>query len=149
MDVFLGHLTGWHWLIVAVVFIIIESIAPGFVFLWVGISAALIGVALFIVPGMPLEAQGLAFAVLSVGSIVVGRVWMSKNTPPSDHPVLNQRGAQYIGRHVVLDGALVNGYGKIRLDDTSWTVVCAEDIAAGRRVEIVGVEGTSLRVIPC
>jgi membrane protein implicated in regulation of membrane protease activity len=39
--VFLGH---WNWFIAAVVFLLIEVLAPGIFMLWLGLSALLVGI---------------------------------------------------------------------------------------------------------
>ena len=54
----------WHWLILAVALIILEILMPGAYFLWMGIAAAAVGGAMFILPGMPFLIQILFFAVL-------------------------------------------------------------------------------------
>ena len=33
----------WYWWVAAVVFVVIEILAPGFVFIWLGIAAAVVG----------------------------------------------------------------------------------------------------------
>ena len=42
----------WHWLILGVALIILEILMPGAYFLWMGISAAAVGAAMFIFPEM-------------------------------------------------------------------------------------------------
>ncbi len=39
----------------------------------------------------------------------------------------------------------VNGVGKLRVDDTTWKVA-GNDVPAGSRVRVTGVEGTILQV---
>jgi hypothetical protein len=38
----------------------------------------------------------------------------------SDQPKLNRRGEQYVGRTFTLEEPIVNGHGKIRVDDSTW-----------------------------
>jgi membrane protein implicated in regulation of membrane protease activity len=45
-----------------------------------------------------------------------------------------------------LDSALVNGRGHMRVGDSSWPVIADEDLSAGAKVEVVAVEGITLRI---
>ena len=58
---------------------------------------------------------------------------------------LNRRGARYVGQVFVLDEAIVNGRGKVRVGDTVWPVAGPE-LAKGARVRVIGVAGTVLEV---
>jgi membrane protein implicated in regulation of membrane protease activity len=54
--------------------------------------------------------------------------------------LLNRRGQQYTGRIFTLDHPIVNGVGKIDVDDSTWRVK-GPDLEAGTRVRVVGVDG--------
>lgn len=58
---------------------------------------------------------------------------------------LNNRLAGFVGREAVLEEPVTNGRGRIRLDDSYWSVV-GEDAPVGACVRIVGVEGMILRI---
>jgi membrane protein implicated in regulation of membrane protease activity len=64
---------------------------------------------------------------------------------PSDQPQLNRRAEQHIGRRYVLDTAIVNGQGKARVGDSLWLVEGPE-LPAGAAIEVVAVDGSTLRV---
>lgn len=135
----------WHWWVAALGLIIVEALAPGAVFLWLGVSAGVVGAILLAAPGLSWEFQVLIFAALSVGSVFGWRVYHKRHPTETDLPTLNRRGEQYIGRVITLDSAIVNHAGKVRLDDTSWKVE-GVDLPAGARVRVVGVDGVVLRV---
>jgi hypothetical protein len=136
----------WHWWVFAVVLIVIEIIAPGTAyFLWMGVAAGVVGVVLMLAPNLTWEWQLLIFAVCSVASIVLWRVYARKNPPRTDEPHLNRRGEQYIGRTFTLAEPIVNGLGKLRVDDTTWRIE-GTDLPTGTRVRVTGVNGTILRV---
>jgi len=42
----------WHWLILAVVMIILEMLMPGAYLLWMGVSAIFIGALMYVFPEM-------------------------------------------------------------------------------------------------
>lgn len=137
----------WHWWVLGTVLIILEVFAPGAFMLWMGIAAAVVGMILLVVPAMALEFQLLVFAVLSVGSIVVWRGYRRRHPPAaSDQPMLNRRGTQYIGRVFTLDEPIVNGFGKLRVDDTTWKVA-GPDLSGGARVRVTAVDNTVLNVV--
>jgi len=141
----LGEIEFWHWWVAAVALIIIEALAPGAIFLWLGVSAAVVGAVLLAAPALAWEYQVLIFAALSVGTVIGWRVYHKRHPTETDLPTLNRRGEQYVGRVITLDDAIVNRVGKVRLDDTSWKVE-GEDLPAGAQVKVTGVDGVVLKV---
>jgi inner membrane protein len=141
----LEQLTYWHWLILAAILIILEMFAPGAFLLWIGIAASVVGAVLYFVPGMSWEFQFILFSLAAVGSILAWRGYRSKHPVTTDEPTLNRRGAQYVGRVFTLDTPIVDGIGKIRVDDSTWKIEGA-DCPAGTKVKVVGIENTVLKV---
>lgn len=144
MDELLSALEYWHWLVLGVVLATIEIFAPGIFFLWLGISSAIVGIVIWIFPGLDWQWQLLLFAVLSIASVVLARRYLTRHPIASDEPNLNLRGHQYVGRTFTLQEPVVNGQGKIQVDDSTWKITC-EDCEAGTRVLIQGVDGVVLR----
>jgi membrane protein implicated in regulation of membrane protease activity len=141
----LTEIVFWHWLIIAVALITLEMLVPGAFFLWMGISAAIVGAILFLAPSLSLIMQVVIFAVLSVISLVMYKQYQKRNPVVIDEPVLNRRGEQYIGRVFTLDAPIVNGIGKVNIDDSTWKIG-GKDTAAGTRVRVTAVDGTILMV---
>lgn len=141
----LEQLTYWHWFILAAILIILEMFAPGAFLLWIGIAAGVVGAVLYFVPGMSWEFQFILFSLAAVGSILAWRGYRGKHPITTDEPTLNRRGAQYVGRVFTLDTPIVNGIGKIRVDDSTWKIEGA-DCPAGTKVKVVGIENTVLTV---
>ncbi len=145
----LESLTYWHWMVFGVLVMLIEALAPGVIFLWLGISAILTGLALAAIPSMAWEVQVILFAVLSVLAIVMGRRFVAANQKPTDHPMLNQRGRNLVGTHHTLDLATSGGRGRIRIEDSVWRLKVSptgSDLSAGTRIRVVKVDGTALVV---
>ncbi len=144
---FLSNLEYWHWLAIALVFFIIEMLAPGAIFIWFGAAAAAIGIIMLVVSDISWQVQIILFSLLSVASLIAWRMYTKKN-PPSDnqYPTLNKRGEDLVGRVFTLEEAIVNNYGKIRVDDTMWKIR-GEDIAPGGKVRVTKVDGTILVVV--
>lgn len=141
----LEQLTYWHWFILAAILIILEVFAPGAFMLWIGIAAGVVGAVLYVVPTMTWEYQFILFSFASVGSILAWRAYRQRHPAATDEPTLNRRGAQYIGRVFTLDAPIVNGVGKIRVDDSTWKIE-GVDCAAGTKIKVVGIENTVLKV---
>ena len=141
----LNDIIYWHWLIVAVVMIILEILMPGAYFLWMGVSAVVVGGAMFVFPQMPILVQVLIFAVLSVIAVVMYKSFQKKNPVVTDEPALNRRGEQYLGRTFTLEEPIVNGEGKIKVDDSTWKISGA-DMESGVSIRVVSIEGSILKV---
>lgn len=136
----------WHWWIFAVVFIILEIFVPGTAFfLWMGIAAAVVGLVMVFVPSLGWEYQFILFAVFAIVSIALWRLYFKKNPSPTDHPTLNRRGQQYIGRVFTLEVPIVNGIGKIKVDDSIWKI-SGDDCDAGTKVKVIDIDGTIFKV---
>ena len=135
----------WYWWVLGLILLILEVFAPGAFFLWMGISAGVVGVIAWLVPSLSIEWQMLIFTVIAIVSVVGWRAYIRKNPVVTDQPALNRRGEQYVGRVFTLDNPIVNGVGKIRVDDTMWRIEGA-DCGAGEKVRVVGVDGVNLKV---
>jgi len=141
----LNELVFWHWWILAILLVILETLAPGVIFLWLGIGAGATGLVLLAQPGMAWEFQLMVFAVLSVCSGIAGRIWIARRPLETDEPNLNRRGSQYVGRVFTLDDPIVNGVGKVKVGDSHWRI-SGEDMPGGSQVTVGDVEGATLKV---
>lgn len=135
----------WHWWSLGAILLIVELLAPGMFFVWMGESALVVGALLWAFPGMEPESQIMLFSVLSVLSILVFRRFLKRHPIQSDRPLLNQRTAGYVGRVFTLEEPIINGRGKIRVDDSTWRVE-GGDCPAGARVRVTDAEGVILKV---
>ena len=134
----------WLWFAIAVLLFVLETAVPGIHFLWFGVSAAVVGLIALLVP-LAWQWQLILFAVISVATLFWVRQSSRPDVAKTDEPDLNIRGAQYIGRMVTVEDAIINGRGKVRVGDTVW-VAEGEDATSGSRVEVTGVNGTVLVV---
>jgi inner membrane protein len=143
----LTNLTAHYgWWLLALVLIGAELLIPGYFMLWIGLAAAALGIVLIVLPDLPFMVQAVLFALLALAScFVYWRFVRRAMNEPSDQPLLNRRAEQYIGRRFVLDSAIVNGQGKARVGDSLWMVEGPE-MPAGTAIEVVSVDGSTLRV---
>ncbi|WP_240783563.1 NfeD family protein [Stenotrophobium rhamnosiphilum] len=133
----------WHWLVLGLGLLCAEMlIASEFVLLWMGVSAVVVGLLTMLLP-LNWQIELVLFGVLSIVSYFTYRKF--RPTIENDKPTLNRRGHSYIGRVFELSEAIVNGMGKVHVDDSQWRV-SGPDTAAGSRVRVIEVDGTTFKV---
>jgi membrane protein implicated in regulation of membrane protease activity len=144
MQQFLPFLGGWTWWVIAGIFLLVELMLPGVFFMWLGLAAAVIGI-IDLFADLSWQVEIALFAVFSV--LLVLFVRPRVKFPEGEPSNLNRRMDDYVGRSYVLDEPIVNGRGKVRIDDTLWTV-SGTDLGKGEWVKVTAVDGTRLLVEP-
>ena len=71
----------WHWWILAGICLVIEALTPGFIFLWLGISAGLTGFVALLVPGLAWQWELLAFTAFALASVPIWLRLRRRGTP--------------------------------------------------------------------
>ena len=136
--------SAWIWLIAGVVLAIAELVVPGIFLIWLGAAALVTGM-VALGASLSLPAEFGCFALMAAVSVLTGRAVMARMPILSDDPLLNERTARLIGRHVVVTEAIVGGEGRVRVGDGIWPAT-GPDTAAGATVTIVGADGARLHV---
>jgi membrane protein implicated in regulation of membrane protease activity len=140
----------WTWWVLGLGLLAAELIMPGVFLVWIGLAALVVG-ALSLVfwadAFWAWQLQMLLFAVLSITAALLGRKYVYHNRHASDEPFLNQRSAGLVGRTGVLGEPILEGRGRIRLDDTYWPVK-GPDLPMGSRVKVIASDGQQLTVEP-
>lgn len=135
----------WSWVIVGLVLLGLELAAPGGVFLWLGIAAIATAVIRFVIP-IDWPRQVGVFGVLGLMAVLFWlRFMRERGGEPTDRPLLNRRAEQYVGEEAVLAEPILGGAGRMPIGDSVWRIA-GPDLPAGRRVRVIGVDGTVLRV---
>jgi membrane protein implicated in regulation of membrane protease activity len=136
------------WLGIGFLWLIVEMLTGTLFFFCISIGAFLVALLTWVL-GLSGMAQVLLFAVAAIVAVMA---WKKFRPNPNDKieqragaEGLNNRLSGFIGREAVLDKALENGHGRIRLDDSYWTVTGA-DAPVGTPVRVVSVQGMILRV---
>jgi membrane protein implicated in regulation of membrane protease activity len=137
-------LGGWSWWILGLVLLGAEVLLPGFFFLWFGIAAILIGVSALLID-WPWQLQVVGFVILSAIAALVGRRIAGTANGETADPLLNLRGDRLAGRTFLLSEPIVEGHGRVRIDDTVWQVR-GPDAPAGARIRVTGSDGSVLTV---
>jgi membrane protein implicated in regulation of membrane protease activity len=136
------------WWVLALLLIAGEVLLPGYFMLWIGVAAAAMGVIVLVLPTLGVLPQAIGFVVLAFISCILYWRFVRprlERDVAADSVLLNRRGARMIGQRYVLETAIVNGRGKARVGDGQWLVE-GPDLPSGTTVEVVGVEGTTLKV---
>jgi hypothetical protein len=133
------------WLGLGLILMAAETIAPGAFLLWFGLAALVMVGVVWVFPALGPLPQAVLFAVLALVAVQVYRKWFRAREPVGDQPLLNRRSEQYVGRVFVLDSAIENGFGRIRIGDSMWTV-SGDPLPAGARVAVTAVDGMTLKV---
>jgi inner membrane protein len=136
----------WWWLIAALILGIAEMLVPGVFLMWLGAAALVTGLATLAF-GLAVPLQFVLFALSAFAAVYAGRRWFHLNPIESSDPLLNERASRLVGETVVVEQAIENGRGRVRIGDGVWNCR-GPDCSAGARVRVIGSEGTSLRVEP-
>jgi membrane protein implicated in regulation of membrane protease activity len=138
-------LGNWNWLIVGVVLMGLEVLAPGIFLFWLGLAALLVGLISFTFhPSWQVEI--LLFAAFAIAAVPLWRRLARGDAGGSEsNPFLNRRAEALIGRVFTLEKPIIDGAGTVRIGDTVWRVA-GPDTPAGTRVKIVQVSGADLTV---
>lgn len=145
MEALIQQVDYWHWWILGGILLLIEVLAPSFYFLWLAIAAAVTGLVLLGAPDLGWQYQLMIFSGLALVSIALFRRYQRQHPATTDQPALNRRGEQYIGRTFTLEQPIVNRVGKLQVDDSTWRIT-GDDLPAGTRVTVTGVDGVVLEI---
>ena len=140
----------YGWWIAGLVLLVLEVVLPGVYLLFFAIAALIVGTNVFLLGDsgwFGWQQQIVAFVVLSLVCILIGRNWYGARNVADAPDRLNRRTARLVGREAVLSEAIVNGRGRVAIDDGWWSV-SGPDLAKGRRVRIAGADGSVLAIVP-
>jgi len=140
------HILWWHWIVLGILLIVLEILLPGFVLLWFGVAAIVVGVVDYLFhPSF--DTLLYLWSGLSVVSLLV---WFGyfKKTPRS---LIGQAEGEFA--HIT--GEVVEKIDQKRykavfdlpvLGDREWIVESHEPLEIGDKIEVVKVFGQILKV---
>jgi inner membrane protein len=134
------------WACAALLLMAAETFAPGAFLLWLGFAAAGTFVLVWLLP-LSTVWQAVIFVVLSFISVGAYMKFFRGKEKPSDQPLLNRRGEQLVGQVLVLESAIIDGRGRVRIGDAFWAVT-GPDLAIGSKVRVMTVDSMTLKVNP-
>ena len=145
-----SELGPWNWMVLGFALLALEILVPGVFLLWIGIAALVTGalsLALWEARFWTWEVQVLVFLVLSLISAYTGKRIVGSSKDTTDQPLLNRRGEQLVGQVFLLDQAIVDGRGRLKIGDAFW-VAEGPELPQGARVRVVSAHNMSLQVRP-
>ena len=145
----LEQINHWHWLALGLALLAVELFGAAGYFLWLGISALIVGVVLSLIP-MSWQLQWVSFTCFS---LVTTWLWWRKqlkaDTKNDDSRDLNQKQKQLIGQKIRLEEDFLAGKGRVKLGDTTWAAETDHNIASGTLVEVTHINGITLTIAEC
>lgn len=127
----------WFWFAAGLALCAVEVVAPGVFLLWFGLAALVVGLVTLWLP-LGFAATLTLFAAAAFAFVLLGRAVYGGRTKGDDAYELNRGADEFIGQEFVLDSAIENGVGHIRVRDSIWRVE-GPNAAAGTRVRVVSV----------
>lgn len=140
----------WYWLSLGLVLILAELLIPSFTIFWFGLGALLVGVLLWLAPGLSLTWQLFIWAI---ASCLFTFLWFRLI-----RPYMTDRTKAGLSREAVLGecGQVIvvpqeNRRGTVRfitplLGADEWPFICEEEVSIGDRVFVKDVSGNTLIV---
>ncbi|MFA0067391.1 NfeD family protein [Vibrio breoganii] len=142
----LQQINHWHWLAFGLALLCFEVLGTAGYFLWLGISALIVGAILSALP-LGWQMQWMSFA--SFGLITTWLWWRyqkGKDKIDEKTTTLSKRSQALIGQFTTLEQDFPAGKSRLKLGDTSWTAVAEQSLEAGTAVEVHKVEGIILHI---
>lgn len=135
----------WGWMALAFVFITIELLVAKTWTLWLGFSACLIALLkLFLI--IPYGWDWVLFIILSIFALLfANKFFWVKSYEGLGVKTTGVQGIEYVGQIIILTVPIENKKGKVFLDGVWWSLK-GEDLPAGSKVRIVGLEEQTLKV---
>lgn len=141
----LNHLdVWWVWLILAVIFFVLDLIfAKGYLLAAAGAAVVALIISLIYNKADWYVHDTLFIIILFmfIAGVACYKRWAGRHDNLSHH----QRHHRYIGKKLCLDSAIVNGRGTIRFHGITW-MIHGEDMPVGMMVKVIAVEGIILKV---
>ena len=149
IEFFTQYITWWHWIILGLLFIILEMATGTFITLGFGIAAVLVGL-LDLVIGMNFLAEVILWILLSVAIISLLFKYF-KDQPTVSSTGQSNHGFDTLG--TVTKSIEAHGRGEVKFDhpilgNTVWHAASDQSIALGDRVSIEEVNGQLIKVVP-
>lgn len=141
----------WHWLVLAVLLVILEIVVPSFAILWFGLGAFIVGVLLWLVPQLSVTGQLLVWLIASSGFALFWFKYLKPRMVDKTLAGLSREAAiGESGRVIKLP--VEHGRGVVRfttplLGADEWEFICDQTVSLGDRVFIKEFSGNTLVVV--
>lgn len=131
-----------EWSALGILLILLELFAPGVYLVWFGIAGLIMAGITYFDQAIGLTTQLLSYSLASAITVFIGfyvyKLYMKKDGK-TNHPYLNDRSAQLIGKTVTVTTDVQNGQTKVSVGDTVWLAETTEQLKAGDEAIVAGV----------
>jgi len=137
----------YGWWIIGLALLIGEVLIPGIFLMWLGLAALVMGVVDWLLPTLPWYWQLGLYAVIAAALVFGIRPFVTRELDrETERPAMNRRLHAMIGRTGEIVDAVVEGYGRARIGDTTWRVR-GPDMPEGTPVKVSGVDEKTLSLL--
>lgn len=134
------------WLLCGVIGVGLELILPGFIIIFFGCGAILTGIADWIFPSLPIEAQLVIFLVCSIVLLLLFRKMLKNKFFSKSKESEDELADEYIGKLAIAITDFQNGRGEVEFKGSKWDALSNEEIQKGDSVIITNRESIKLVV---
>lgn len=135
-----------YWLYAGIVLIILEVMTPGLVSIFFGLSALVLALITWLVPGVPQLAQWLMFSAFSILFIALLRKTLKK-TFSGTSEVTEDMFDSFTGkRALVVECISPTHPGRVEFNGSNWTAEAEEELDVGMPVRIKSKKNLTLYV---
>ena len=134
-----------EWSALGLILILFELFVPGVYLFWFGLAGLAVswGIYMMLIPDT-VAMQLFAFSVFSClttfAGVYIYKKVESKFKGVKEYKNLNDLASQYVGQVATLTQDAVDGKSKVKVGDSVWLAMTNEDLKAGEKVLITGVE---------
>lgn len=137
------------WFIAGLVLMLLEFAVPGVILVFFGLGAWVAAITTAIGFTSSLEAQIAVFTVSSIALLAILRKWIRDkfigHVTGVQDPGTNLD--EFTGKSVMVLSDIIPGTpGKVEFKGAHWSATSEENISAGERAIILGLDGLTLRV---
>lgn len=148
MESWLNHaILWWHWVLLGIILSGLEMLVTSFFLLWLGVSAVLVGIILWLIP-ISVQWQLFLWAIFSFGCLLS---WFKFVAPKMrDRSKAGMAYEALLGQvGTVL--SVTDHRGQLRfpapiLGEDEWRFICREPVKVGDKVSVVNNSGNDLIV---
>jgi membrane protein implicated in regulation of membrane protease activity len=135
-----------YWLYTGIALIVLEVMTPGLVSIFFGLSALVLALITWLVPGLSQLAQWLMFSAFSVLFIALLRKTLKKTFSGTSEVTEDMFDAFSGKRAVVVEAVSPTHPGRVEFNGSDWTAEAEEALVVGMPVRIKSKKNLTLYV---
>lgn len=144
-----SNIVYWHWIVLGLILITFELLAPVFVLLWLGTAAIVVG-AIMTVFQLSTPVQLMLWIILSIGFVFLWHIFISPKI--KDKTLAGLSREAMVGQvGMVTFYSQDQGRGKLKfpapiVGNDEWEFIHSEALNNGDKVQVIDISGNSLLV---